>query len=278
MAQPPWRRQFDALLRGPEADLNLADAALLVACGEYPALNLAAYLSRLDRMAETYRARVGSGASSSLAASILRRFLFEEEGFAGNTAEYEDPRNSYLNEVLDRRTGIPITLSVVAMEVAQRAGVPAEGVGLPGHFIARIGRLPDATLIDPFHGGVELTVEDCQARLDRIFAGQVRLEPEMLVAWSPRRMLSRILRNLKHLYVKALDAERALATVDLLVSVEPDDPEELRDRGLLYASLDCYSLALRDLETYVALPSPPLDSEEILARIADLRHKAARVS
>jgi regulator of sirC expression with transglutaminase-like and TPR domain len=278
LAHPPWRRQLDALLAGPEDDLGLAEAALLIACGEYPGLSVPVYLGRLDSMAETFRARLGAEASSGAAAAALKRFVFEEEGFEGNTTEYEDPRNSYLNEVLDRRTGIPITLCLVAVEVARRAGVPAEGVGLPGHFIARIGRAPDATLIDPFHGGIELTEEDCQGRLDRIFAGQVRLEPEMLVAWSPRRMLSRILRNLKHVYVKSLDAERALATVDLLVSVEPDDPEEVRDRGLLYASLDCYSLALRDLESYVTLASPPLDSEEILARIADLRHKAARVS
>jgi regulator of sirC expression with transglutaminase-like and TPR domain len=208
----------------------------------------------------------------------LNRYMFHELGFRGNTEQYYDARNSYLNEVLDRRTGIPITLSTVYMEVAGRAGLEVEGVGLPGHFVVRIQTPARPLLVDPFHGGTLLTEKDCQERLDRIFSGKVKLEPKMLRPCRRKDMLERMLRNLKAIYLRDQDVDRALRVVDLIVRIQPGSAEDLRDRGVLYASLDCYGLAARDIESYLALAPQAKDTEDLAARVADLRHKASRLN
>jgi regulator of sirC expression with transglutaminase-like and TPR domain len=204
--------------------------------------------------------------------------MFQELGFRGNTEQYYDPRNSFLNEVIDRRTGIPITLSTVYMEVARRASLEVEGVGLPGHFVVRIQTPARALLVDPFHGGTLLTEKDCQERLDRIFNGKVKLEPKMLRPCRRKDMLERLLRNLKAIYLRDQDIDRALRVVDLIVRIQPGSAEDLRDRGVLYASLDCYGLAARDLESYLALAPGAKDAEDLAARVALLRLKASRLN
>lgn len=275
-AEPCPRRQLSALVAGGERDIDLARASLLVACEEYPGLDVNAYLDRIDAMAGVLRGRLA--ASPAAAVGALNRVLFEEEGFRGNAREYYDPRNSFLNDVLDRRTGIPITLSTVYIAVGRRAGVSVDGVGLPGHFLVRVTTAAGDALVDPFHLGVVLTEKDCQDRLDRIYAGRVRLGPDMLAPCPPRAMLSRLVRNLKAIYVKEGDGERALRAADLLVLLNPGAAEEVRDRGLLLAALECYALAARDLEAYVrGAPHAP-GTEQMRARAADLRHKASRLN
>ena len=273
----PWpRRQLSALVAGGERDVDLARASLLVACEEYPGLDVGAYLDRIDAMAEALRGRLESSAGGTVRA--LNRVLFEEEGFHGNVREYYDPRNSFLNDVLDRRMGIPITLSTVYIAVGRRAGVKVEGVGLPGHFRVRVAAAAGEALVDPFHLGVVMTEKDCQDRLDRIYAGRVRLDREMLAPCPPWAMLSRMVRNLKAIHVKEGDAVRALRAADLLVLLNPGAPEEVRDRGLLLAALECYALAARDLEAYVAAAPHAPGTEQMRARAADLRLKASRLN
>ena len=188
------------------------------------------------------------------AVMALNRYLFQELGFRGNAEQYYDARNSYLNEVLDRRTGIPITLSTVYMEVARRGRARGRGRGAARALRrARPDRRPAPLLVDPFHGGTLLTEKDCQERLDRIFDGKVKLEPKMLRACKRKDMLERMLRNLKAIYLRDQDVDRALRVVDLLVRIQPGSAEDLRDRGILYAALDCYGLAARDLESYLSL-------------------------
>jgi len=260
-----------------EADVDLAEAALLIAGDEYPDLDVARYLARLDGLGTALRERAaGAGAEETVEA--LNRLLFEEEGFHGNTESYYDPRNSFLNDVLDRRTGIPISLSTVYIEVARRAGVAVEGVGLPGHFLVRVASPAAPLLVDPFHGGVRLTLEDCQRRLDRIYSGRLRLEPRMLAPCRRKAILARTLRNLKGIYEKAGDFERALRTVDMLLSLDPESGEDVRDRGLLLAALDCYGAAASELERYLALWPKSSDAPRLGARIAELRARAARVN
>jgi regulator of sirC expression with transglutaminase-like and TPR domain len=258
--------------------VNLGEAALLIAAEEYPDLEVRDYLVRLDEMGWALRQRLDEEPRPERAVMALNRYLFREQGFRGNTKEYYDPRNSYLNEVLDRRTGIPITLSTVYMEVARRAGLDVEGVGLPGHFVVRIRTPGRPLLVDPFHAGTMLTEKDCQERLDRIFGGKVKIEPKMLRPCRHRDMLERILRNLKAVYIRDQDVQRALRVVDLLVRIQPGNAEDLRDRGILYAALDCYGLAARDLESYLALAPKAPDGEELGGRVVQLRQKAARLN
>jgi regulator of sirC expression with transglutaminase-like and TPR domain len=276
VTESPTRRQLSDLVAGREEEIDLARASLLVACEEYPGLDVNGYLERIDAMAAALRGRLEHSPATAVAA--LNRVLFEEEGFRGNVREYYDPRNSFLNDVLDRRTGIPITLSTVYLAVGRRAGVSVDGVGLPGHFVVRVSTAVGESLVDPFHGGAMLSAEDCQERLDRIYAGRVRLGPEMLAACPPRAMLSRIVRNLKAIYVKEGDHERALRTADLLVLLNPEVAEEVRDRGLLLAALDCHALAAGDLEAYVSAAPHAPGADQLRARIADLRLKASRLN
>jgi regulator of sirC expression with transglutaminase-like and TPR domain len=277
VAESASRREFSALVSQPDPQIDLAHAALLIAREEYPELDVDAYRARLQEMGQALLERLGAAGPQG-GVEALGRYLFHEEGFRGNTEDYYDPRNSFLNEVLDRRTGIPISLSTLYIELARGAGLEAEGVGLPGHFIVRVTSGGGDLLVDPFHGGSLLSHEDCQKRLDRVYGGRVRMELAMLATCSRRQILARMLRNLKAIYVKADDHPRALAMVELLLRVQPESLEDLRDRGLLYASLDCYAAAVRDLEGYLDRAPGAPEAQSILGRIADLRRLAVRLN
>jgi len=272
------RTQLEELLGRPDPEVGLAEAALLVAAQEYDGLDVRAYQVRLDEMGRALRARLEDEPRPERAVMALNHYLFQELGFKGNTEQYYDARNSYLNEVLDRRTGIPITLSLVYMEVARRAGLDVEGVGLPGHFVVRVQTPARGLLVDPFHGGTLLSEKDCQERLDRIFSGKVKLEPKMLRRCGHKEMIERVLRNLKAIHLRDEDKLRALRAVDLLLALAPGSAEDLRDRGVLYASLDCYAAAARDLESYLALAPRAKDAEELAARVSQLKFKASRLN
>jgi regulator of sirC expression with transglutaminase-like and TPR domain len=273
MQEPAARRQFTDLMAGPDDQVDLAQAALLIACEEYPDLDVARYLRRLDDLGHAAAARLGGDQGDPAAVRALNGLLFDEEGFRGNVEDYYDPRNSFLNDVLDRRTGIPITLSTLYIEVGRRAGLQMAGVGLPGHFIVRVGE----TLVDPFHGGAVLSEDECQKRLDRIYGGRLRLDGTMLAACERKTILARTLRNLKAIYTKAEDYLRALNVVELLLRVDPDSLEDLRDRGMLHAALDCYALAASELEDYLARSGPAAGNEPVRQKAAELRARAARV-
>jgi regulator of sirC expression with transglutaminase-like and TPR domain len=270
--------RFAALAEGPEEDLDLASGALLIAEAEYPDLDLSPYPARLDDMAADLQPRLARTAGPAEVAAALADYLFHEQGFHGNTESYYDPRNSFLNDVLDRRTGIPITLSAVYLEVARRAGLEAAGVGLPGHFLVRLHAKGGSLLVDPFHEGGVLTQADCQKRLDRIFEGRVQIEPRMLEAVGTRRILERMLRNLKVLYGKQEDHARALRVTDLLLALVPGSLDDLRDRGLLYAALDCYAFAVRDLEAYLSRAGALGRTRELESTLAVLQKRAARLN
>jgi regulator of sirC expression with transglutaminase-like and TPR domain len=269
--------RFREMAARPDAAVDLAEASLLIAGEEYPDLDPDRYLARLDALGDALRVRAGDGDGAALVPA-LNRLLFEEEGFHGNTEDYYDPRNSFLNDVLDRRTGIPISLCTVYMEVARRAGWALEGVGLPGHFVVRVSADAPPRLVDPFNRGTVLTLEDCQRRLDRIYSGRLRLAPAMLAPCSRKAILGRMLRNLKDIYVKAGDYARALRVVEMLRSLEPDSADELRDRGVLYAALDCYAAAAADLDSYLALRPRCAEAPQLTAKVAELRARAARLN
>jgi regulator of sirC expression with transglutaminase-like and TPR domain len=268
--------RFSRLVSGPDASVDLAEASLLIASGEYPDLDVARYLERLDEMGREVRGRLPEGSGPAL--DCLNAYLFGEEGFRGNLEDYYDPRNSFLNDVMDRRTGIPITLSTVYIEVARRAGLGVFGVGLPGHFLVGAEAAGRAVLVDPFHGGAVLSEADCQKRLDRVFDGRVRLGPGMLAPCPRKGILARMLRNLKVIYVKVDDYPRALRTIDLLLRLEPRSAEDLRDRGLLHAANGCYGLAAADLEACLALAPAAPEAPALRAKAQEMRSKAARLN
>jgi len=268
--------RFSRLVAGPDASVDLALASLIIAEGEYPGLDVARYLERLDAMGREVRGRLPRGEGPAI--ECLNAYLFGQEGFRGNVDDYYDPRNSFLNDVIDRRTGIPITLSMVYMEVARRAGLDVAGVGLPGHFLVRAEASGRTVLVDPFHGGTLLSEADCQRRLDRVFEGRVRLEPGMLAACPRKAILARMLRNLKTIYVKADDYARARRTIDLLLTLDPESAEDRRDRGLLHAAFDCYALAAADLEAYLALAPAAPEAIAVRVKITQMRTLAARLN
>jgi len=274
MTEPQDR--FSRLVSGSDEAVDLALASLLVAAQEYPGLEVERYLDRLDAMGREVRARLGAGPGTAVEA--MNAYLFEQQGFHGNLDDYYDPRNSFLNDVIDRRMGIPITLSIIYMEVARRAGLEVFGVGLPGHFLVRAEDRGRTVLVDPFHGGAILSAEDCQKRLDRVFDGRLRLEPGMLAPCARKAILARLLRNLKAIYVKADDYRRGLRTMDLLLALDPGSAEDRRDRGLLHAAFDCYSLAAADLEAYLALEPAAPEASALLVKINEMRSLAARLN
>jgi regulator of sirC expression with transglutaminase-like and TPR domain len=275
----PWsRRLFAEIVARPEASVDLGEAVLLIACEEYPDLDVPSYVARLDSLAASLQDRLRGAGDPTKIVQELKEYLFGEQGFRGNVEDYYDPRNSFLNDVLDRRKGIPISLCTVYLEVARRLGLSVQGVGLPGHFIVRIDLGGTGLLVDPFHGGEILTPQACQDRIDRIYGGKVVLEPGMLTPCGTKHILGRTLRNLKAIYTKAGNHTRALGILNLLLRLNPESPIDMRDRGLLYSDLDCYSLAVQDLESYLTIAPAAPEVAVLRARIADLRRKAARLN
>jgi regulator of sirC expression with transglutaminase-like and TPR domain len=251
-----------------EEPLDLARAALTIARLEYPNLRFSASIDALDRLGARAAARLRPEAASPLRARVatLNRLIFDEEGFAGDRAHYDDFRNSCLNVVLERRLGIPITLALVYIEVARRAGLKVLGVGFPGHFLMRVpaldwpGEARDL-ILDPFNGGAEMDVEDCRTLLAKhlgMMNEDVPLDPALLRPCAPRHMLARMLNNLKRTYVELRSFPQARHVTDLLLTLDPTLLSEVRDRGLLAYHLDDFPAALRDLESYVRL-SPKVD-------------------
>lgn len=269
------RRAFGLAVDAADERKDLATALLQLAAFEYEALDVPGYLARLDALAERFADRP-RGPS---AATDLARHLFGEGGFRGNAEHYYDPRNSFLNEVLDRRVGIPISLSALYLEVARRCGIAADGISFPGHFLVRAeGWDGVPCVLDPFHGGVQLSLADCQARLRRVHGQDAQFDERLLAACPPREILLRTLRNLKHIYAREGDAHRALRCADLALVVEPGNLVDLRDRGRWFAELDCYALAAEDLEYYLlCVPGAP-DAADVQAHVISLRERAARLN
>jgi regulator of sirC expression with transglutaminase-like and TPR domain len=235
----------------------VAPAALAIARVEYPGLDPDPYVQRLERMGEAAAARLHARSESKVDAQVatLNAYLFEELGFTGNRERYDDPRNSFLNEVLDRRTGIPISLSVIYLEVGRRAGLRLEGINFPGHFLVRAISEPgtEALIVDPFHGGALLSEVDCRQLLRQHVGEEAAFDPALLATATRQQIIVRMLVNLKRLYVRMRSFPQARFIADLLLTVDPPALSELRDRGLLSYHMEDFAAALRDLETYLRL-------------------------
>ncbi len=269
------RARFAALLERDPVPLD--QAALAIAEEEYPRMDPEEYLLRLDALGERVRAKAPPGRSATLL-HALRKVLFEEEGFRGNDAEYGDPRNSFLNEVLERRLGLPITLSVLYIEVARRAGLELRGVGFPGHFLAKyVSPSGTEVFVDAFNGGEMLSADECVARY-RARTGGRDLDRRHLAAVAPRQILGRMLQNLKRTYLERRDDVRAWWVLDRILLLAPGQLEAMRDRGLVCARLGVASAAERDLEAYLAQSASAPDAAEVRRVLAGLRGRRPLVN
>ena len=285
----------DALIAASNAPgTALAQAALVIARIEFPRLDPEPYLTRLDALGDAARRVIerhvqDTGDSSTLACiKAVNEFLFDDLQFVGNRDKYEDPRNSCLNEVLDRRTGIPITLAVVYMEVARRAGLQIDGVNFPGHFLVRCpevgSRGSSGLIIDPFHGGALLSEHDCRLLLQR-HGIEVAFNKSLLAPATRLQIVVRMLLNLKRLYVHMRSFPQAHAVTEMLLAMTPSALSELRDRGLLAYHLNDVTGALRDLQTYLKLASmSEMDKEmreeheQIWEHVKTLRRRVAALN
>jgi regulator of sirC expression with transglutaminase-like and TPR domain len=277
MGADPSLAEFEQEAGRPDPEINLARAALLIARSEYPDLDVRRYLERLEVLAD------GAGGARRASDPLerlhrLREHLFEELGFAGNEADYYDPRNSYLNEVLDRRLGIPVTLSLVLIEVGERLGLDMEGIGLPGHFIvgARVGG--EHILLDAFNGGAVLTVESCAEIVSRALGRRVPLKPEHFAPVTKRQFLARMLANLKGIYWRREDWGRVVAVVDRLLVLNPEAGTERRDRGVALASMGEYTQGLADWERYLTEYPNAADHETVKSQLRRVRQKLAQLN
>ena len=255
----------------PESEMNLARAALLVAKEEYPQLSVELYLARLDQLAEEVKDRLADETAPLVVLDELVKTLYVRRKFTGNRKAYYDPRNSFLNDVLDRGLGIPLTLGIVMLEVGWRLGLPLEGVSFPVHFLVRYKGDSLDLLLDPFEGGKVRFEDEAQELLDRVYGGVVRLKDSFMRRADRRDMLVRLLANLKGVYVNTGDHERALAAVERILLVTPMAPAESRSRGVLLARMGRHEDAAEQLAEYLVMSPDAADTARVEAMLRDLR-------
>ncbi len=238
---------------------------------QYPALDINRQLQIVDSMADELRKFVNSKERPTEIINAMNQYIFEKQGFAGNFDDYYDPRNSYLNDVLVRKNGIPITLSVLYIELARRINFNMYGVGFPGHFLIKYADKDFEIVVDPFGKGRILAYEDYQNLLDELYNGQIRFEKRFLNAVTNEQILIRMLRNLKDAFVYSYDYNKALMTTDMILAVNADLAEEFRDRGMIFYYKRLYPNALSDLTKYLEMQPEAGDADNILAIIRDIQ-------
>ncbi|HEX9686176.1 MAG TPA: tetratricopeptide repeat protein [Burkholderiales bacterium] len=276
-----YAERWKEIAAGPESDIDLVEAALLIAAHEYPGLDVPAYLARMDRIAATLKGRLRRDIGPVESIVALNRYLFEELGFSGDAREYYDPRNSFLNEVLDRKLGIPITLAVVYIEVGRHVGLALHGVSFPGHFLVKCPARDGVIVLDPYAGGASLSLEDLQQRLRALRGGAAPpadIAQRMLAAAGKKDILARMLRNLKGIYLQRRDFPRALAAADRVITLEPRAADEYRDRAAIYMELECFRAALSDFRNYLMLKPGADDAATVQRRVVKLQQIAARLN
>ncbi|MEW6497805.1 MAG: SirB1 family protein [Cyanobacteriota bacterium] len=252
----------------PDKQIDLAKAALYIGQEEYPDLDIDEYLNALDSMAAEVEERLPAERYPLRIIQSLNQYFYDDLGFTGNTKDYYDPGNSFLHEVIDRRTGIPITLSLVYLEIARRLDFPMVGINMPGHFLIR-PEFEDAEIfVDAFNRGEILFKQDCEVRLAQIYGHPMQLQPSFLAPVSSRQFLARMLRNLKFIYLNRKDFSRALSAVERILLLFPDEPMELRDRGLIYYQQGNTLKASRDLEIYLAI-LPNAEDAHVIRRLLE---------
>lgn len=271
-------QELARLFKLPDERVDLGRAALLLARAEYPELDLNAEMARLDELARQAAPFVREGLPAAVRVDGLRAFLGGICGFHGNENDYYDPTNSFLNRVLDRRLGIPISLSVLYMEIGRRLGVTLCGVGLPGHFLVKYQDRKQRLFLDPFHGGRALTPDGCREIVERRYEGQVRFQQDMLAAVEKRYIVVRMLANLRAIYLEQRQLRKAVAVVEMLLALNPASADDLKLRGLLHYQLGRRQQSRQDLEGYLLLNPQAADAGQIQQVLEALKRQSARMN
>ncbi len=270
MAQVSVLSQFEEVTDRPDYQIDVARAAMLLAAAEYPQLNVERELFAFQRLAGAISSKFLDDNDPLYCVNVISEHLFDDMGFRGDADNYYDPRNSYLNQVLERRAGIPITLAVVYMEVGRRLKVPLLGIGMPGHFLVRHREIENL-YIDAFSGGILLSEEECRDIVGELAHGDIAWSPDLLKPVSNREIIARMIRNLKAIYMADEDFVRALTVSEFALALDPHSAMNRRDRGIVHYQLGHSAEALDDLVYYLDLsPSSP-DVEGIHALVAELR-------
>jgi regulator of sirC expression with transglutaminase-like and TPR domain len=272
----PARTEFARI--AAREPIPLAHGALLIAKEEYPDLDVAYYLEHLAALGRAAQSALREAENTVERVQTLSDFLFVRTGFAGNRDNYGDPRNSFLNDVLERRLGIPITLSVIYLEVGRRAGLNLFGVSFPSHFLVKAVDERGELIIDPFNGGAILDLDDIRARLKQIYGQPVELQPAMLKAVSGRHILARMLRNLKNIYASGADWPRSLAALDRILILEPRAPDDMLERGALYERLECFGAALEDFQSFLTQYANHPAADAAREAVVRLARQVARIN
>ena len=277
MRADPTLDDFTRAIGAADGEIRLGRAALLIATAEEPDLDVDAYQARLEGIAEA--AEPARRAPDELRRlHRLREYLFEELGFAGDRTDYYDPRNSYLNHVLDRRIGIPITLSLVLIEVGRRLGLHMEGIGLPGHFITGVRIGGEQVLLDPFNRGAVLTVESCGEVVRRALGRQVALRPEHFAPVDHRQFLTRMLANLKAVYWRQEAWDKVVRVIDRMLALNPASAGERRDRGAAWSNMGRLDRGVADWERYLTEFPNAADHEQVRSQLRRVRQKLAQLN
>jgi len=282
-------RAFETLVAGEDMAIDLSLAALLIANLEYPELDIAHYMAQLDSLAERVRALLGlTGAGTleklpvnmdvSAVIAAMNTVLLGHEHFLGNTQDYYNSSNIFLNEVLERHTGIPIALSLLYMEVGRRVGVWFDGIGLPFHFVVGCRFQQKRIYIDPFESGRVLSEQECRRRVRQVIGKKDKIPTQWFEPVSRKYLLIRMLNNLKHIYLHSEDYARALRICDCILVLAPRSPQERRDRGVIYLQLKRYGRALSDLAAYLQLAPLAEDHDEIQRQVKMIRQILAMMN
>ena len=275
-------RRWQEIASSPDEGIDLAEAALTIAAEAYRDLDIPHYLARIDGLGATLRQRLRRDISATETIIALNHYLFDELGFSGNAADYYDPRNSYLNDVLERRLGIPITLSILYIEIGQRVGLALRGVSFPGHFLVKCTLRDGAVVLDPYSRGASLGIDDLRERIRTIQGGAAEASDDdlrrMLAAAGKKEILARVLRNLKAIHRQKGELELALSATTRIIALDGRGAEEYRDRAAIYHQLECFRAALSDYESYLEMRPRAGDADAVKQTVAELQRLAARLN
>jgi regulator of sirC expression with transglutaminase-like and TPR domain len=265
------RQRFRQIAELPDPLLDLVEASLVIALEEDPALDLDRYLTRVSEWSGAVRERLEGSRDIERIVESINRLLFDEEGFRGEDEDYYDPRSALLNEMLDRHSGLPMTLSILYIEICRRVGMDVAGVSLPGRFLVKFSGVFGQIVVDPFDGGRVLTTIELQKLLDTVYGGGVRLREHHLRSFTPKQILARELAHLKSAYLAQRDLPRAAASIDRLLILDENDPYELRDRAAVAVQMHAYREAIECFERYLAIKPHGDDHGRVREQIAYLR-------
>lgn len=271
--------RFKTLLNQPDKDISLAKAALMIARLEYPELDIDDYLLKIQNIAEEIHNRLPATANAAEILKQLNHVLFIEKGYEGNSSSYYDPRNSFLNDVIERKLGIPISLSILYIEIGNALGLPLSGIAFPGHFLVKLEISDGAIVLDPYFGGISLNEEDIEERLREYYGSKLNKSRAqgVLASSTNKEITLRIMRNLRNLYLQEENWTKALPLADIMVEMDDDKADALKARAAIYDQQECHIPALADYSAYLKLSPNTLGNQFIRARVIDQAKSARKV-